>query len=71
MNRKNSKTNTKIEELGQMLGLTRENIAAMLRDIPAKTEQPSFDLGPGPYRGTFYGTISIYDMEKSNLSNVE
>ena len=49
--------------LGKKLGLTREDIAAMLRDMPAKTEQTTFDLGPGPYNGGYYGTISINDFK--------
>lgn len=48
--------------LGKKLGLNRRNIAAMLRDIPPIPEQPSFELGPGPYCGGYYGTISIKDF---------
>jgi hypothetical protein len=49
--------------LGKKLGLTRRNIAAMLKDMPHRSKQPSFVIGPpDPYKGGYYGTISIFDI---------
>ena len=49
--------------LGEKLGLNKENIDAMLKDIQPRNEQPSFTLGPPEYLGGYYGTISINNFK--------
>ena len=63
MKQTNSIETAELIALGKKLGLNRENIAAMLSDIPPRNEQPSFALGPGGYDGAYYGTISINDFK--------
>jgi len=56
---------SELTKLGEKLGLTSENIATIIQDMPLRSKQPSFAVGPpNPYKGGYYGTISIFDFIK-------
>ena len=62
-NENQNKIDTKFLQLGQMLGLSRKNIVALVKDTAPISEQNSLEFGPGPYRGGYYGTISIHEFK--------
>ncbi len=63
MNSSNKKINAKLYEHGQMMGLNKKDINNILDNIIPKNEQLSFVAGPTPYLSSFYGTISIKDIQ--------
>ena len=60
----------KLLELGKKLGLNKENMDTILKDILPRNEHLSFSLGPPLYSGGYYGTVSINDF-KPNLKTIE
>ena len=52
----------RIYELGSPLGLNKKDIDNIIKHKPDKNEQVSLNVGPDPYYGTWYGTISIKDF---------
>jgi hypothetical protein len=53
---------SQIRELGQQLGLNREQIYSILNNTHHITEEYSCVLGPPHYPASFYGTISINEF---------
>jgi hypothetical protein len=56
---------SQVEELGKQLGLSTEQIHAILNDTQPSTEYPSVSVGPPRYGAGFYGTVSIRDIDTS------
>ena len=55
-------SNIKCEELSQLinaLGMNSDDINNILRDKSSIKEQNFLSMGPKPYCGGYYGTISI------------
>jgi len=69
-NKSQNNIDTKLQQLGQMLGLTGETVADMLHDNLTKIEQSSLTFGPDPYGGGYYGTISIHDCINCKHSRI-
>ena len=51
-----------IYNIGQNVGLSKEEIYDILNDITKRKEQPSFSIGPSCYPGSWYATVSIKDF---------
>ena len=54
--------NNRIYNIGQNVGLSKEEIYDILNDITNRKEQSSFSIGPPCYGGAYYGTPSIKDF---------
>ena len=52
----------KIYELGNKLGLNKDDLDFVLKDFNAVSGQVSLSIGPPWYPGGRYGTISIKDF---------
>jgi hypothetical protein len=63
MNISNKKIKKDIYELGANIGLNLIDIKKILNETSQITQSSSHKLGPEPYMGGFYGTISIKDIK--------
>ena len=49
-------------KLGKMLGLNNRDINKLLKNYTCNLEKSLKEFGPIPYKGGFYGTISIKEF---------
>lgn len=63
MNISDKKIKKDIYELGANIGLNLIDIKIILNETSQITESASNKLGPEPYIGGFYGTVSIKDIK--------
>ena len=62
MKENNKKLYENIYKAGQLVGLNKNDISTLLKEKSLKIEQ-SYYLGPKPYPGGFYSTISIKSFQ--------
>lgn len=51
-----------IQRLGNLLGLSRADLDALLLQRSFEQESIALSLGPPRYSSGFYGAVSIYDL---------